>query len=311
MADGDRVIGVVLAGGQARRMGGAEKGLLTLDGTGTRLIDLVLSRLGPQCEGLVLNANGDPARLAGLGLPVVPDDLPDFPGPLAGVLAGMEHAAGQGASHILTAAADTPFLPLDLRARLEAALAAMPGGARIALAATGDRDLSGAIPGAEGAGKRDPVGADRGAVGAGSAAPGPGRAEARGAEPDGLERSGPERDGPEKDGPGREEAKPGGPRPGRAGPKRFPGAGARLAPHPTFGLWPVALRHDLRAALARGERRVRAWAEGHGVALAAFAPHGFDPFFNVNTPGDLAEARRIFAALSEARARADGAGAAG
>ncbi|MBS1301033.1 molybdenum cofactor guanylyltransferase MobA [Loktanella sp. SALINAS62] len=126
-------LGVILAGGQATRMGGGDKGLLLLGQT--RIIDHVIARLAPQCDGLVLNANGDPARFAALGLPVAPDGMADFPGPLAGVLAGLDHAATTGHSHIVTAAADTPFLPCDLVPQLQLAggdaglaLAASPGG---------------------------------------------------------------------------------------------------------------------------------------------------------------------------------------
>jgi molybdopterin-guanine dinucleotide biosynthesis protein A len=100
-------------------MGGGDKGLLPL-GDGT-ILDQVIGRLGPQVGGMALNANGNPARFAGLGLPVVPDAGDDRPGPLAGVLAGLDWAAGQGAGAIVTAAADTPFLPQDLVARLQAA----------------------------------------------------------------------------------------------------------------------------------------------------------------------------------------------
>ncbi|HHX88424.1 MAG TPA: molybdenum cofactor guanylyltransferase, partial [Paracoccus sp.] len=129
MTDG-AVLGVILAGGRATRMGGGDKGLRQV--AGRRLLDHVIDRLGPQVAGLAINANGDPARLAGFGLPVLPDSLPDHPGPLAGVLAGMDWAAGQGARAIVTAAADTPFFPPDLVARLQAA--AGPSG--LALAAS-------------------------------------------------------------------------------------------------------------------------------------------------------------------------------
>lgn len=124
--------GVILAGGQARRMGGGDKGLLPL--AGQSLIEHVIARLTPQCGPLAINANGDPARFAHLGLPVLADTMPGHPGPLAGVLAGLEWAAGLGAPAIITAAADTPFLPMDLTAGLMAA--AERDGAPIALAAT-------------------------------------------------------------------------------------------------------------------------------------------------------------------------------
>lgn len=127
--NGDQILGVILAGGQARRMGGGDKGRLMLGGES--LIGRVISRLSPQVTALVLNANGDPERFADLGLPVVPDDLPGHPGPLAGILAGMEAAARRGRSHVVSVAADTPFLP----ATLVADLAQAPG--PIAMACAG------------------------------------------------------------------------------------------------------------------------------------------------------------------------------
>ncbi|PWK56344.1 molybdenum cofactor guanylyltransferase [Silicimonas algicola] len=192
-------LGVILAGGLATRMGGGDKGLLPL-GAGT-ILSQVIDRLGPQVGGLALNANGDPTRFADLGLPVLSDSIEGYAGPLAGVLAGLDWAAGQGASHIVTAAADTPFLPADLVPRL--LLAVEREGKPIALATTEN---------------------------------------------------------------------------GR---------------HPTFGLWPVVLRDDLRRALAEGVRKVVLWTDGHGTASAEFAVDRFDPFFNVNTPEDLAEAARL------------------
>ena len=192
-------LGVILAGGLATRMGGGDKGLLPL-GAGT-ILSQVIDRLGPQVGGLALNANGDPSRFADLGLPVLSDSIEGYAGPLAGVLAGLDWAAGQGASHIVTAAADTPFLPADLVPRL--LLAVEREGKPIALAKTEN---------------------------------------------------------------------------GR---------------HPTFGLWPVALRDDLRRALAEGVRKVVLWTDRHGTASAEFAVDRFDPFFNVNTPEDLAEAARL------------------
>ena len=188
-------LGVILAGGQATRMGGGDKGLLPL-GDGT-ILSHVIDRLSPQVAGLALNANGDPARFAGLGLPVVADSLPEFPGPLAGVLAGLDWAAGEGASHIVTAAADTPFLPCDLVPQLILAAEGTPHG--LALAAS-----------------------------------------------------------------------PGG-------------------RQPTFGLWPVALRDDLRNALKDGLRKVILWTGQHGAGTAEFPDDA--AFFNVNTPDDLAKAQ--------------------
>ncbi|WP_343082323.1 molybdenum cofactor guanylyltransferase MobA [Ostreiculturibacter nitratireducens] len=207
MTDGKaKPLGVILAGGLATRMGGGDKGLKPL-GSG-RLIDEVIARLRPQCASLALNANGDPARFAELGLPVLPDGLPGNLGPLAGVLAGLDFAAERGFSHIVTAAADTPFFPRDLVARLTEA--AEKAGAPIALAATpGER---------------------------------------------GLDR------------------------------------------HPTFGLWPVALREDLRRALVEGLRKIVLWTDAHGATTAVFPVDPFDPFFNVNTPEDLKEAEALLEA---------------
>ncbi|MFQ1702465.1 molybdenum cofactor guanylyltransferase MobA [Loktanella agnita] len=125
-------LGVILAGGQATRMGGGDKGLLPL---GARsILGHVIDRLKPQVAGLALNANGDPTRFADLGLPVIADSIDGFAGPLSGVLAGLDWAADQGVSHIVTAAADTPFIPCDLVPQL--LLAAEVAGTDIALAAT-------------------------------------------------------------------------------------------------------------------------------------------------------------------------------
>lgn len=117
-------VAVVLAGGQARRMGGADKALRVL--AGRTLLDRVLARIVPQVDCVALNANGDPARFAAWGLPVLPDSLPDFPGPLAGVLAGLRWAAGLGAQDVLVVPTDSPFLPQDLLARLRAGRGAAP-----------------------------------------------------------------------------------------------------------------------------------------------------------------------------------------
>lgn len=191
--------GVILAGGLATRMGGGDKGLLPLGGR--CILDHVIDRLEPQVDRLALNANGDAARFARFGLPVLCDSVEGFAGPLAGVLAGLDWAAHEGADHVVTAAADTPFFPADLVPRL--ILAAETAGKPIALART---------------------------------------AEGR---------------------------------------------------HPTFGLWPVALRDDLRAALEGGLRKVVLWTDRHGTADCAFPVAGFDPFFNVNTPEDLARAEQL------------------
>lgn len=180
-------------------MGGGDKGMLPLGGR--PLIGHVIARLAPQVAALAISANGDPARWAGFGLPVLADSVQDWPGPLAGVLAGMHWAAGLGATWVQSVAADTPFLPRDLVPRLAAA-----GG--LALAAS-------------------------------------------------------------------------------------PDAAGQLRVHPTAGLWPVALRHHLRAALAAGQRRVLDWALDQGAVTVAFAAPGHDPFFNINTPEDLARAQQL------------------
>ena len=194
-------LGVILAGGLARRMGGGDKGLLKLHDQS--LLARVSGRLAPQVAGMALNANGDLARFADLGLPVIADSIADYPGPLAGVLAGLDWAADQGVDRIVTAAADTPFFPTDLVARLIEASAGMEH--PLVLAATPD--------------------VARGQV-----------------------------------------------------------------RHPTFGLWPVALREDLRAALGDGLRKVVMWTRRHNGREALFSGYGVDPFFNVNTPEDLAQA---------------------
>ncbi len=202
-------LGVILAGGRASRMGGGDKGLLPLGASS--ILEHVIARLEPQVEGLALNANGDPARFAGLGLPVLADSIEGFAGPLVGVLAGLDWAAKQGAETIVTVAADTPFFACDLVARLLLAAEGMEH--PLVLAAT----------------------------------------------PRGAQQT-----------------------------KSMTGSG--LIRHPTFGLWPVALRDDLRAALTDGLRKVVIWTDKHGGREALFEDAG-DPFFNVNTPEDLEQAR--------------------
>src|SRR5260370_40793081 len=87
---------------------------------GRTILERVIARLQPQCDGLILNANGDPARFAAFGLPVIPDTVADFPGPLAGILAALDWVAANRPeiAWVLSAAADSPFLPRDLVARL-------------------------------------------------------------------------------------------------------------------------------------------------------------------------------------------------
>jgi molybdenum cofactor guanylyltransferase len=127
--------GVLLAGGLARRMGGGDKPMRQIGGRS--ILERVIARLTPQCGELILNANGDPARFARFGLPVVPDTVADFPGPLAGVLAALDWAAAHhpSVSLVLSAAADCPFLPRDLVARLHEAL--VNENAQLAVAASG------------------------------------------------------------------------------------------------------------------------------------------------------------------------------
>jgi molybdopterin-guanine dinucleotide biosynthesis protein A len=130
------VAGVLLAGGQSRRMGGGDKCLRMLGGT--TILARVVERARPQVRRLMLNANGDPARFAGYGLPVVPDVVPGFAGPLAGVLTGLEWARAEApdCAWVASFATDAPFLPADLVGRF---LAAVGDGADMACAASGGR----------------------------------------------------------------------------------------------------------------------------------------------------------------------------
>ncbi len=196
-------VGLILAGGLARRMGGGDKALKPL--AGRPILAHVIDRLHGQCDDLLLNANGNPARLAAFGLPVVADTVPDFAGPLAGILAGLDWVAEHRpqTEWLLSVAADTPFIPGDLATRLHRARAV--AGTPLACATSGGQQ------------------------------------------------------------------------------------------HHAIGLWPVALREDLRQALAAGERRLGRWTQIHGVAVADWPVEPFDPFFNVNTPEDLAEAERLAA----------------
>ena len=113
--------GLMLAGGLARRMGGGDKPLIRIGGE--TILDRVLSRLGPQCAGLIINANGDPDRFSRYGLPVVADDVAGFVGPLAGILAGLDWAAAHSPAleWMVSSPGDCPFLPADLVERLHAA----------------------------------------------------------------------------------------------------------------------------------------------------------------------------------------------
>jgi molybdopterin-guanine dinucleotide biosynthesis protein A len=131
------MVGVLLAGGLARRMGGGDKPMRQI--AGRTILERVITRLKPQCDELILNANGDPARFAAFGLPVVADSVEDFPGPLAGILAALDWTVAHrpGVSLVFSAAADCPFLPRDLVARLNEAL--VNENAQLAVAASGDQ----------------------------------------------------------------------------------------------------------------------------------------------------------------------------
>ncbi|UCI05706.1 molybdenum cofactor guanylyltransferase MobA [Mesorhizobium sp. B1-1-8] len=128
------VSGIILAGGLSRRMGGGDKPLLSLGNR--RLVDRVAARLQPQVGALAINANGDPERFTVAGLPVLPDTVPDYPGPLAGVLTGLEWAAMNPACEALASAAgDTPFFPRDVVERLAEAARKQPGTIAVASSA--------------------------------------------------------------------------------------------------------------------------------------------------------------------------------
>ncbi len=130
----ERVLGVILAGGRATRMGGRDKALIGF--AGAPLVARVAAVLRPQVGRLALNANGDPARFAFLGLAVLPDPEPGQPGPLAGMLAGLDWAAAtEPDAMMLAAPVDCPLLPADLVARLAVAA----GGRRIAMASSAGR----------------------------------------------------------------------------------------------------------------------------------------------------------------------------
>ena len=126
---------VVLAGGLGRRMGGGDKPMREIGGR--TILDHVIERLEPQCDGLLLNANGDPARFARFGLPVIADTIAGYPGPLAGILTALEWTAANrpGIEWVASAAGDCPFLPRDLVARLQQARLAE--GADLAVAMSG------------------------------------------------------------------------------------------------------------------------------------------------------------------------------
>jgi molybdopterin-guanine dinucleotide biosynthesis protein A len=196
------IVGVILAGGRAERMGGGDKCLRAVGGR--TILARVIERARPQVDVLVLNANGDPERFASYGLPMAPDKIPDFAGPLAGVLAGMEWAAANRpqARHIATVPADGPFVPRDLVKRLAEVLVAED--AELATVACGTQT------------------------------------------------------------------------------------------YPVVGLWPVRFRQPMRDALmTEGVHKVDVWTRRFRRAVASFPASPIDPFFNANTPEQLAEAERL------------------
>jgi len=114
-------LGVILAGGLSQRMGGNDKALLSL--AGRPMVEHVAERLAPQCESVILNTNGDPSRFRKMPFSIVPDSVPDHPGPLAGILAALEWSATHrpDIAWLVSAPADTPFIPTDLVLRLHEA----------------------------------------------------------------------------------------------------------------------------------------------------------------------------------------------
>jgi molybdopterin-guanine dinucleotide biosynthesis protein A len=138
MPSNGHIAGVILAGGQSRRMGGGDKCLREL--AGRTLLSRIVERARDQVGPLVLNANGDASRFADVGLPVVADAVSGFAGPLAGVLTGLEWARDHApdCDFVATFACDAPFLPEDLVTRLARAVSEQ--GADMACAASGGRD---------------------------------------------------------------------------------------------------------------------------------------------------------------------------
>jgi molybdenum cofactor guanylyltransferase len=135
MAEAPNTLGLILAGGLARRMGGGDKARIRIGST--TILERVLARLTPQCGRVIINANGDPARFADTHLPIVADSVPDFAGPLAGILAGLDWAAAKAPNceWLASAPGDCPFLPKDLVARLHEARTA--AGVPLACASSG------------------------------------------------------------------------------------------------------------------------------------------------------------------------------
>jgi molybdopterin-guanine dinucleotide biosynthesis protein A len=134
----EKIAGLLLAGGQSRRMGGGDKALMQLGGE--TLLARIVARARPQVGPLVLNANGDPARFASFGLPVAPDIVEGYAGPLAGVLTGLEWARANASEcgYVASFACDAPFVPRDLVPRLLAAMTA--SNADMACATSGRRE---------------------------------------------------------------------------------------------------------------------------------------------------------------------------
>jgi len=130
-------LGLVLAGGKARRMGGGDKSQIEI--SGLPILDRVLTRLRPQCTAMLINANNDSKRFAQNGLPIVEDSVPDFAGPLAGILAGLDWTAqhARDIAWIVSVPSDCPFLPGDLVARLHQVRS--ENGAMLACAQSADR----------------------------------------------------------------------------------------------------------------------------------------------------------------------------
>ena len=197
--------GIILAGGLSRRMGGGDKGLLMLGKT--TIIERVIDKISPQVGSLAININGDSSRFPDYKLPIIPDSIKGYLGPLSGILAGMEWAFKNGNRYIATVAADTPFLPDDLIKRLHA----MVKSKNLNIGIAASRILS----------------------------------------------------------------------------------GDDVFIHPTFGIWEVALKDDLRDALANDTRKIMFWAKKFKLDYYYFDTSDklSDPFFNINTPDDLEEAK--------------------
>ena len=131
-------LGLVLAGGLARRMGGGDKARIAIGGVS--ILDRVLATLSGQCTDIIINANGDPERFADTGCTVVADSVPGFAGPLAGILAGLDWLAAQhnGVQWLVSVPGDCPFLPDDLVERLHAARRQMGASVPLACARSGE-----------------------------------------------------------------------------------------------------------------------------------------------------------------------------